>query len=108
VEEKRKLERFDLNLLARIRMAPLEKKEINALLIDLPCWNISSGGAFFHTGEPLPEGAKVHMDILLEVEQLKKITGKRALIMVDGTVLRANQNGMAVRFDNEYEIKPVL
>lgn len=103
MEERRQLERFDLRLPAEIevvsRVPGLEKEKLS-----LQTENICSGGAFFHTPHPLPEGTQVKIDMLLNFHRLKTIEKRRPLIKVKGSVLRSEPMGMAIQFDKGYEI----
>ncbi len=103
--ERRKLGRFRLEIPARIEtIHPEVRKETHDLLTA----NISSGGAFFHAKEPLPEGTSVKMEIILPFEKLKEVKNqhKKARIEVTGRVLRSEPKGMAIEFDKNYIIRP--
>jgi len=110
-EEKRGLERFDLEIPARIKTAFSSKEEET---FDLLTNDISSGGAFFHTTKPLAEGTDVKIDLILPIAGLcKKLDEgrgrggyQRAFIKISGKVLRAESEGMAIAFDEDYEISP--
>ena len=60
MKEKRRLERFDLKMPAKIESTTSDQEE---KLLDLLTSNISSGGAFFHTTQPLREGSQVKIDL---------------------------------------------
>ena len=101
MEERREFERFDLELHARVevetpggKMAPFSLKTSN----------ISAGGAFFPTAKPLSKGTKVQLNLILVVEKLKKLTGSQCNIKVKGTVVRSEEDGMAIRFQRDYDI----
>ena len=108
-EEKRGLERFDLEIPARIKTTFSSKEDET---IDLLTSDISSGGAFFHTTKPLAEGTDVKIDLILPIAGLcKKLDEgseqyQRAFIKISGKVLRAESEGMAIAFDEDYEISP--
>ncbi|MBW2560606.1 MAG: PilZ domain-containing protein [Deltaproteobacteria bacterium] len=101
---KRKLERFPLKLPAHIVVDGEEKE---AASLDAITSDISAGGAFFHTGTPLPVGTEMYVDLILPLDELKKIEGKRAKIKVRGTVIRTGEKGMAISFDRKYRISPM-
>ena len=103
--EKRKLERFDLKLPAKIETVTTEGEEI----LDLMTSDISSGGAFFHTEQPLPEGTDVKIDLVLPIDKLKKLQDEyhQVYIKITGTVLRAEPRGMAIYFNRDYSILPL-
>ena len=68
--------------------------------------NISAGGAFFHTERPLSEGTRLRLNLILVIEKLKKLTGSQCQINVNGTVVRFEEKGMAIRFQLDYEMMP--
>lgn len=106
VKERRKLQRFDLEVPAKIEvMDSGQEKEIVNLLTS----NICSGGAFFHTPEPLPEGTQIRLDLVLPLDKLRELKNdsKHAYIKVTGTVLRAESMGMAICFNEDYQIMPL-
>jgi hypothetical protein len=106
MNEHRHFERFDLGLPSRITIQG-RKRNIENGPLDLTTENISSGGAFFYTDQTLPEGTEVVVDIVLPLEKLKKAKGTHARVNVEGVVLRAGAEGMAVRFNKNFNILPV-
>jgi hypothetical protein len=103
--EKRTLERFDLKIPAKIEIGNSDHEE---KIIDLMTKDICSGGAFFHTPQPLPIGTNVKIDLILPLERLKKLNNDctQAYIKVTGTVLRSESSGMAIHFHEDYHIRP--
>jgi len=101
--DKRRLERFDLELPATIELLTSDQEKS---LVNLPTTNISSGGAYFHTPQPLPKGTQVKIDLVLPLDKLRKLKDehKQAYIKVTGTVLRSGSEGMAIFFDEDYQI----
>lgn len=104
-KERRKLQRFTLEIPAKIEVIGAGKQRGK---IELLTDNICAGGAFFKTPRPLPEGTQVKIDMVLPLEHLKRLSEKysRAYIKVSGTVLRTDPSGMAVSFDEDYELRP--
>jgi hypothetical protein len=102
MRENRKMQRFELVLPAKVETVQpnLKDTEVREFLTD----NVSAGGAFFHTDMPLPAGTAVKIDLILPLDKLKKISGKKAYIKVFGKVLRSDGKGMAVQFNKRYEI----
>lgn len=98
----RRMERFTLELTAAISVSGDEGDEGN---IQLQTSDISAGGAFFNTEAPLPIGTEVKIDMILPLDELKKLKGKRAKIEVSGAVVRIEGRGMAVTFNQNYRIK---
>jgi len=102
--DERSLERFDFKLPARLEVVREDgdqQKEVLNLLTS----NICSGGAYFHTEQPLTEGTPVKLDIVLSIEELKKLSGKHALVKVSGKVIRTDSTGMAICFNSDYQIE---
>jgi len=101
--EKRRLERFDLVLPATIEFI---NEHHNERMINLVTTNVCSGGAYFYTNQPLPKGTQVKIDLVLPLDKLRKLQKehKQALIKVTGKVLRTESEGMAICFDEHYEI----
>jgi len=101
--EKRRLERFDLVLPAEIEFINEHHDE---RMINLLTANICSGGAYFHTNQPLPAGTQVKIDLVLPLDKLRKLKKehKKAFIKVRGKVLRTESEGMAICFDKDYQI----
>ncbi len=99
---KRKEERFDVQAKSTVFLkdkGPQELKE------DLLTSNISTGGLFLKTTSPLPIGTDLEINLVIPIDKLKKLKGDRALIKVSGSVVRANEDGIAIRFDKECDIK---
>lgn len=105
MKERRKLERFDLHIPARIELL-ITKRDRE--LIHLLTRNICSGGAYFHTTKPLLENTQVKIDLVLPLDKLKTLKDewKHALIKVTGKVLRSGPEGMAICFEKDYQIHP--
>lgn len=106
MQERRKYERFLLRLPSKIEVVTSGKQGV----LDLLTSDVCAGGAFFHTAERIPEGAGVKVRLVVASERIKELTGAQGLIKVDGTVVRCNAKGMAVSFDEDYQIVslPVL
>jgi len=101
--DKRRLERFDLELPATIELMTSDQEKS---LVNLLTTNISSGGAYFYTPQPLPKGTQVKIDLVLPLDKLRKLKDecKQAYIKVTGTVLRSESEGMAICFEEDYQI----
>ena len=101
---RRKLERFDLQLQA---LVSADKGECDPETMSLLTTNISSSGAFLRSDHPIPIGTKVKLDLVLSLDELKKVKGKRTLIEVSGKVIRNGGGGMAVCFAEDCKISPI-
>jgi hypothetical protein len=102
-EDKRRLERFNLGLPSQVSVGTGLDQEI----IDLFTRDISSDGAYFHTDAPLPVGTAVKIDLIISLDELKKIESRKALIKVSGEVVRSENKGMAICFEKDYKIIPI-
>ncbi len=99
-KERRKIERFSLELPGQISIVDVGKEDVLNLLTR----DICAGGAFFHTEEPLPVGTNVRIDLVLPLERLRKLQGKKALIKVSGKVIRSEMQGMAICFNEDFQL----
>jgi c-di-GMP-binding flagellar brake protein YcgR len=104
MEDQRSFERFDLKVPAKvgIRGAEHERVEISLLTRD-----ICAGGAYMETETPLPQGTRVKVDFMLSIEKLKEMLDSQCRVLVEGEVIRTENNGVAIRFDDNYQIIPV-
>jgi hypothetical protein len=100
LNERRKLERFDLKVPAKIQAVDKDqgRGELNLITKD-----ICAGGAFFNTTDPLPKETQVKIDLILD-GKLRSLVGKQAHVKVTGMVLRSDSMGMAIGFDEDYKI----
>jgi len=104
VYERRRLERFELQVPAKIEVL---SSPDTASLLELLTKDICAGGAYFPTKTALAAGTKVKMDILLPVRNVSAPgDNTRGLIKVNGTVIRSGPAGMAIGFDTGYLITP--
>ncbi len=103
--ERRKFERYDLVVPVKIEtLARTAKKR----KISLKTANVCAGGAYFRTDTALTEGTKVQLDLLLSYDSLRTFRSpKSARIRILGTVTRSQQDGMAIRFSDDYVIAPI-
>ena len=105
MEERRKLERFTFEVPAKIEVV-VSAGEKEALYI--PTSDICAGGAFFRTTKALHEGTKVKIALILALDRLKHlIDHSGANVKVNGTVVRSGSAGMAICFDEDYQIMPL-
>lgn len=116
--ERRQQERFNLELQARISYSFV--REFSDEAIETVAANISSGGAFLATGSPLPLSSKVQIEFLLGLEDLKKLkfilplsvlksfSGDKVWVKATGVVIRQEEGGVAVIFNQNYQVTPLL
>lgn len=98
---KRKFERYDLQFPATIEVQGQDNP------LKLYTKNISASGAFFCTAYPVECDRKLNIEIVIENETLKKLTGHESCIKISGIVVRSEPEGMAVIFDGHEKIMPV-
>ena len=103
MDERRKLERFELSAPARVLTwsARGERAEHVLTIRDL-----SSDGAFLYSSHPLPVGTIVKMEFELTPEafQTLAIEKGRARVRVKGKIVRSESQGIVIRFDGNYKI----
>ncbi len=100
MKERRKYERFQLELPARLTMNSSERTEI----FELQTRDMSSAGAFLLTTERFSEGTRCQLELIVISERIKELTGVQGLIKIEGTIVRSTPEGVAVCFDGECEI----
>ena len=101
MEERRRLERFDLRLPATLQLNGGTK---GAFVLFTK--NISAGGVLFDVSNPnhLPRGERAEVSLLLDFSKSKRKLPKGAEIKVSGSVLRSEPTGLAMCFDEKYRI----
>lgn len=102
VIEKRSVQRFDLGLNAVIYRSDDSSKPV---ALAGRTRDVSANGTFLLLDNPLPVGTKVKVEMILSLDELKKLGGK-ALIKTSGEVLRTEIEGMALSFDRGSRITP--
>ena len=103
MHEKRSMERFTLELKARVS---LRSNDGDREWINVMTSNICAGGAFLRTRQPFRVGVKLYFEAVLPISR-RTSKRKNALIKTSGVVIRREEVGMALRFDDEYEILPL-
>lgn len=107
MKEKRQFERFEIQVPARIEI-PAHNGQCAGF--DLETHNLSAGGALIKFVAPLPEGSVVKIDIVLSFEELKTAADPSGSLILSttGHVVRSGLEGIAIRFDENYEFKTRL
>ena len=101
--ERRKMERFLLELPTSLLVTSQSEKPES---IELVTSNVCAGGAFFKTDKPLTVGTDVKSAIILPLDKFENVKNKISYIDVSGSVIRTDQQGMAICFDKKYKIFP--
>lgn len=104
--EKRKLERFNLEVLATVSITAaggMEKK------LDMTTRDVCSGGAYFRTEQSVPIGTEMQINLVLPLEKFKMLPDhcEKVLVNLSGKVLRIEPDGIGVCFDETYDIRPL-
>jgi hypothetical protein len=101
MQERRKYERFQLELPARLEMNSLERTE----LFELQTRDISAAGTLLlGTTEQFPAGTRCQLEMIVASEKIKELTGVQGLIKIEGTIVRSTPEGVAVCFNGDCQI----
>ena len=100
MRERRKYERFELVLPAKMEKFTTGKRKI----FNLRTKNISAAGTFLSTTEQFPEGTRCHLELSIPSKRIKELTGSQSYIKVEGVVVRSTLDGVGVCFDGECQI----
>lgn len=115
-QDRREQERFSLHLQTKI-MA--ESGTGTTPLLEFVTADISAGGVFIETSRPLPMASKVRLEFFLSLDELAKLRfilareslkvwqSERAWVTASGVVIRVEEKGVAVIFDQNYQVSPI-
>ena len=116
-KERRQQERFSLQIQSVLNAdADLDGSPVTE---ELTATNISSGGAFLTTKRKLPLASKLYIKFLVSYEQLKKLrfilsleslkqfSGEKIWVTATGIVIRVEENGLGIIFDQDYQLSPM-
>jgi hypothetical protein len=98
--EKRKYERFEIELPARMEAFLHNRKQA----FDLSTKNISASGAFLFTESPFLTGSHIRMTLTTKNKKIVEITGSQSLIECEGSVVRSTPRGVAICFNKNCQI----
>ncbi len=106
MDDKRKFERLHIEVPARIKV--LSSGDKNDPLV-LQTKNVSAGGAFVGTKQLLPEDTNIEIEIFLLSEEVQELddADKGNVLIVTGQVIRSGPDGIAIRFNEDYDILSV-
>lgn len=99
--ERRSLERFKLQLLSRLKVRGKEK---DRRAIELLTRDVSAGGAFINTPQPLEVGTRIEMDLIIRMDRFGDQDDHAAIVNLTGIIIRADDNGMAICFDDNFKV----
>ena len=97
--EKRTKKRYNLSLRAVLSF-------VDAPTRDLVTKDISIGGAFFETSEPIPEGTEVFLS-LFPLQHPGDRPDQQMVEFLKGEVKRSNDQGIAIEFDKLHHFEGV-
>lgn len=98
MEERRKSERYHLELPAEIQIGTSENRKETRNLVTS---DVSVGGAFLISENSIPKGTRISLKVTLPAKWLKRLTRAQGQLEVVGTVLRSDPEGIAVCFDED-------
>ena len=96
-------ERFSIGLPIRLVVS----KEAEPEIIESVTQNISASGALVQSSEPIPIGTEVELDLIIPLEDLRQMSGKKARIKISGSVVRLDPQCVAIKFGEQYKVLPV-
>jgi len=105
MEDKRTYERFDLEVSGNIGLLNQDQTKMD--MVSIKTINICAGGGFFKTEASIPSGTRVKLELKLAIDKLKEMLDSHCRILVEGEVIRTGENGIAIKFDDNYELIPV-
>jgi len=101
MKDRRKYERFQLELSARLEMNSSQRTEI----FELRTRDISAAGALLiGTTQQFATGTRCHLELIVSSERIKELTGVQGLIKIEGTIVRSTPDGVAICFDGDCQI----
>ncbi len=98
--DKRKIERFEIELPARMETNSPNRKQV----FDIVTKNISASGAFVITNSSISKGLRIKINLTLQNRKLAELTGSQSLIECEGCIVRVAPTGVAVCFDKACQI----
>lgn len=103
--EKRRLERFNLKIPARVHALISDR---TAEDFNLLTTNVSSGGAFFNTSDAPPVGTTLKIVLALPLKKSNTVPEgmRKVTVNLTGRVLRIEEKGIGVCFGEEFEMVP--
>ena len=116
-KERRLQERFSLQIQAKLSTDA--DSAGHPVSEEATASNISAGGAFLETKRKIPLASKVYLEFLIDFEQLKKLrfilsldslkrfTDKKIWVRATGVVIRLEEKGIGIIFDQDYQLSPM-
>ena len=99
----REMERFNLRFPVTVQADDV----MGPATLETETRDLSASGAFFYTDQTFAPGTKLKIELVLPIEELKKLKGRYAKVRLMGNVVRKGNDGIAVRFHKTYQILSV-
>ena len=105
--EKRRFDRYNINIPVKVE---IREQDGMSETIYLEAINLAAEGVLIRHGMTLPEGSAIKFEVILNFEDLKTSENPEGtLIMsVNGHVIRNGLEGIAIRFNEDYEMSQSL
>ena len=105
--EKRKFGRYDINIPVKVE---IQNQDGMSETINLEAINLAAEGVLIRQGMSLPECSEIKLEVIFNFEDLKTSENREGtLIMsVTGHVIRNGLDGIAIRFNEDYEMSQSL
>ena len=100
MRERRRYERFELRLPARIEAFTSNGSQV----LNATTSVISAAGGFFRTKKSICEDTNVRVRLTIVSDRLTELTDTKGLIEVEGKVIRTSSTGIAICFNGEWQI----
>ena len=104
--KKRKMERYAMEIPVLLGFETENGKQAS---LKLHTRNISAGGAYLNTTtQALPIGTAVKLNLILPLKKNLIPDVQQTHIAVTGNVVRTDKKGMAICFDDKYQISAIM
>lgn len=115
--DRRIQQRFSLDI--QVRLSTADDNGNEAFTEQTTAANISSGGAFVTTTRQIALASRVYLEFLVDYDQLKKLrfilsldtlqsfSGQKIWVKATGIVIRREEHGLGIIFDQDYQLSPM-
>lgn len=97
MQERRKFQRFNLKLPAKIKVVGSREKSFKLVTRD-----VCAAGAFFKSRTPLAKQTRLEIDLIIKVGVPGNFSLTKSVARFTGKVTRSEVDGIAVAFDEKY------
>ena len=103
--EKRRIPRFNLEI--PVAVSVLDENNEMLEILEYTIRDISAGGAYLQKRKMLDTGTSMEVSFFLPPEIQTQMKSERAHVRVSGLVVRVDESGMGVCFDEQYHLEPL-